>query len=383
MRDGPDCMKASYASVIEITAPTTTSLRLLATDLGAVAFGVTDTAPFDAALATLRRHRANGMSGPLHFTYDDPETATDITVSVPWARSLVVFAHGYLGESWEPSPNGAVVGRFASTDQYAVVRRIAAGVVETLQAHGFATEVLTDDNRLVDRAAAARAGVGWIGKSTMLLSPGHGPWLLIGSVATDAELAVTDPMVRTCGTCVACIPACPTAAITEDGLDAGRCISTWLQTSGPIPRWIRPLIGRRIYGCDDCLTSCPPGFPAMDRHEPRSVDFPFGDLLALADDELLGRFDWFYIPHREPRFLRRNLLVAAGNSGEAEAVGPILDHFTHRSSLVRGHAYWALARSMGADAWDALRSRYAFESVPDALDELEFALNLLREPHGR
>jgi hypothetical protein len=98
----------------------------------------------------------------------------------------------------------------------------------------------------------------------------------------------------------------------------------------------------------------------------------------MSDEELLERFSWFYVPHRDPRFLRRNLLVAAGNSEEAEAVPPILDHFTHRSSLVRGHAYWALARSLGDQAWTTLRKRHAFETVPDALRELERALLMVR-----
>ncbi|MGD2101063.1 MAG: 4Fe-4S double cluster binding domain-containing protein [Acidimicrobiia bacterium] len=382
MRDGLDCTEASYASVIEITALTTTDLRRLATDLGAVAFGVTASAPFDGALSTLRRHRGNGMSGPLHFTYDDPGTATDITLSLPWARSLVVFAHAYLGASSPPATTGATVARFAATDQYAPLRRIAEGLIVALGEHGYRGEVLIDDNRLVDRAAAARAGVGWIGRSTMVLSPGHGPWLLIGTVATDAELTTTEPMVRTCGTCVACMPACPTGAITDEGLDAAKCIATWLQTSGPIPRWIRPLVGRRIYGCDDCLTSCPPGFPAMNSNDSATVEHPFAELLASSDDELLERFHWFYVPHREPRFLRRNILVAAGNSGESSAIGPILDHFDHPSSLVRGHAYWALARSLGIDSWQLLRDRHGDESVPDAVAELEHAMFMLREPNG-
>jgi hypothetical protein len=88
------------------------------------------------------------------------------------------------------------------------------------------------------------------------------------------------------------------------------------------------------------------------------------------------------VPHRDARFLRRNLLVAAGNSEEADAVAPILDHFTHRSSLVRGHAYWALARSLGDQAWTTLRRRYSFETVPDAIVELERAMLMIREPAG-
>ena len=216
----------------------------------------------------------------------------------------------------------------------------------------------------------------------MVLAPGHGPWLLLGSVVTDAELTTTEPMVRTCGTCVACIPACPTGAITPEGLDAGRCISTWLQASGPIPRWIRPLVERRIYGCDDCLTSCPPGFPSLASQEDEPEELSFTQLLRLSDDDLLSRFSWFYVPHRDARFLRRNLLVAAGNSEEAEAIPLILEHFTHRSSLVRGHAYWALARSMGVDAWPILRRRHAYETVPHAGAELEHALLMLRVPNG-
>jgi len=348
--------------------------------LGAVAFGVTTAGRLSDSLDTLHRHRRSGMSGPLHFTYDDPETATDVTRSFPWARSIVVFAHDYLASSSQPATRGAIVARFATRDQYASVLRIATGVRDELSAAGTQAEILIDDNRLVDRSAAARAGIGWRGRSTMLLTPGHGPWLLLGSVITDAVLETTPPMRRTCGTCIACIPACPTGAITAEGLDAGLCISTWLQTAGAIPHWVRPLIERRVYGCDDCLTSCPPGFPRMAKTDAAQTPLSFADLLALSDAELMERFDWFYVPRRDPRFLRRNLLVAAGNSEEADAVGPILDHFTHRSSLVRGHAYWALARSLGAEAWTTLRRRHAFESVSDAIAELETALLMLRVP---
>jgi epoxyqueuosine reductase len=361
---------------------TTSHLKRVATELGAVAFGVTSARPFEESLTVLRDHRGREMSGPLHFTYDQPETATDVSRSFPWARSIVVFAHDYLGRSGVPAPIGPTIARFATRDQYSFVRRIADGVSSELIETGARAEILIDDNRLVDRAAAARAGVGWLGKSTMVLSPGHGPWLLLGSVVTDAELEDTRPMRRTCGTCVACIPACPTGAITPEGLDARLCISTWLQAPGAIPRWIRPLIERRIYGCDDCLTSCPPGFRALSRVEESPVALSFAGLLGLSDDALLKRFHWFYVPHREARYLRRNLLVAAGNSEEPDAVGPILDHFTHRSSLVRGHAYWALARSLGEQAWFPLRRRHAFETAPDALAELEGAMLMTRVPTG-
>ena len=128
------------------------------------------------------------------------------------------------------------------------------------QAAGHRAAVLCDDSRLVDRAAAVRAGVGWWGKSTMVLAPGHGPWLLLGSVVTDASLPPDTPMARDCGTCAACLPACPTGALVAPGvLDARRCLAALAQSPGAIPREFRRAMGDRLYGCDDCLEACPPG----------------------------------------------------------------------------------------------------------------------------
>ena len=320
------------------------------------------------------------MAGPLHFTYDDPKTSTEVTRSFPWAKSLVVVAHPYLADAVVPIDSGPQVGRFATDDHYAPLRRITAEIEAIIQSHGFRTETLIDNNRLVDRAAAIRAGLGWQGKSTMVLIPGHGPWTLLGSVATDARLQTTDPMSRTCGTCVACIPACPTGAITSEGLDARRCLSTWLQTPGHLPYWIRPYLGTRIYGCDDCLTSCPPGHPTMSRIEVKPSTWSFEELLSLSGEQLRDRFRWWYIPDRDTRFLFRNILVAAGNSGESSLAAAIERHFDHQSSLVRGHAYWAYARLLGLESWSALRNRYGSEKFPDAVDELEHAMLMLRRP---
>lgn len=373
---------AGLADSVPVSNVDRETIRRAALAAGADTVGFTSAEPFTDARSTIRRRKSKGLAGPLHFTYDDPETATDARITFPWARSLVVLGSNYIDAAHPPGRSGPVVGRFATDDHYRQVREAAAAVVETITAAGGRAGVFVDDTRFVDRSAAVRSGLGWIGRSTMVLTPGHGPWQLFGSVVTDLELSEDPPMQRTCGTCVACIPACPTGAITSDGVDARLCISTWLQSPGRLPRWVRPLIERRIYGCDDCLTSCPPGSPVMARSSSRPTELSFPDLLASSDDHLLERFNWFYVPHREARFLRRNLLVAAGNSEEPEAVGPILDHFTHPSSLVRGHAYWALARSVGSQGWTPLRRRYAFETVPDAIEELEYAMTLLRLPHG-
>ena len=319
-------------------------LSTLAYRNGAAGFGVTGAEVFTRERAALGASHETGRSGPLRFTYDDPDLATDVARSFPWARSLVAVSYDYLPEANTPAREGAVVGRFATADQYEGVRRITGAVAEYLRHRGHRAEILSDDNRLVDRAAAVRAGVGWLGKSTMVLAPGHGPWMLLGTVVTDASIPADSPMKRDCGTCSACIPACPTGALGEWGLDARRCLSTWLQTPGSIPQWIRPVMGRRVYGCDDCLTACPPGGRALVAAGERPQHLPFSDLLALSDDELLDRFGWWYVPRRQGRFLRRNLLVAAGNSTEPAARKAVEAHTRHPSSMIRGHAYWAMAR---------------------------------------
>ncbi len=336
--------------------------------------GVTGAEPFTEALETLRRHKASGLSGPLHFTYDDPETASNARASFPWAKSLVVVGVEYASRAPAPAKTGPVVGRFATTDHYEAVRRVTAAIAEAFTSAGTRAEVVIDDNRLLDRAGAAQAGVGWIGKSTMVLTPRHGPWMLLGTVVTEAELDPTEPMSRGCGTCRSCIPACPTTAITPTGLDARRCLSTWLQTSGFIPLWVRPKLGRRIYGCDDCLTSCPPGSRVIAKSPQMTLSF--SELLALGDDALVERFSWWFIPHREGRYLRRNLLVAAGNSAEPEALAPIEQHLAHRSSMIRSHAGWALARHNPSWAADRLRDALRVERAPEARLELAVAVTM-------
>lgn len=374
VRDGGEFTCDPYPLVID-----TDQLHSIALVSGAAGLGVTPADPFPEAAAKLTEAKAAGLSGPLHFTYDSPETATDVRVSFPWARSIVAFSHAYLPGAAQPSSSGAVVARFATSDHYGPLREVADSLTAALVGAGHRAEALIDDNRLVDRAAATRAGLGWHGKSTMVLAPGYGPWLLLGSVVTDATLQPTPPMKRDCGTCVACIPACPTGAITEAGLDARRCISTWLQTPGTMPRWIRPHVGRRIYGCDDCLTSCPPGARAMDTSPPDTLQLSLEELLALADTALLDRFPWWYVPRRDGRFIRRNLLIAAGNSRESGAVPLIIQHLTHPSSMIRGHAAWALARSLGNEARAMLEDALESETVKEPTEELEYALKMIAE----
>lgn len=355
--------------------------RLVTTGVarGAAAVGTCSADAFAPDREAMTTEIASGRSGRLRFTYTDPALSTDVRRTFPWARSLVVVSVDYLESSLGPAPTGAVVARFATADHYRLLDPPLDAITSELQASGHLAERLVDDNRLVDRAVAVRAGIGWRGKSTMVLGPGRGPWTLLGTIVTDAELDPSPPMIRNCGSCTACLPACPTGALDGNGLDARRCLAAWLQTPGTLPHWIRPTVGRRIYGCDDCLTSCPPGGVALRARGTQALELPFQVLLASSDDQLLDRFSWWYVPGREARHLRRNVLVAAGNSGEPEAVPGIVAHLDHRSAVVRGHAAWAMARSMGREAVASLEDRLRTETYPQVREEVLLALMMVEE----
>lgn len=321
-----------------------------------VRIGVTDLAPFDDARSRLDARVADGHSGGLGFVYRDPALATSPEMSFPWGRSIVVAAVPYLREGdaeVRPSPEAGdersdrPIARFADGDRYDTVRATLAVVQALIEASGARCEQVYDDDRLVDRAVAIRAGVAWAGKSTMAITPSVGPWFLIGSVVTDALIERTDPMARTCGTCTACIPACPTGAIIAPGvLDARRCLAAILQRPGEIPVEFREAVGGRVYGCDDCLVACPPGDKALANAGAREHTASPRRILASTDAEIAVLSAHWYVPKRNARFVRRNAIVALGNTGGEDDIPLLAGLLGHPDALLRHHAEWAL-RSIG------------------------------------
>lgn len=348
-------------------------LRTAAFEAGLVGFGVATADPFPEVRHQLEARVATGMSGRLRFTFSQPERAADVRQSFPWAERLVVGAWSYMPEAGDPGPARAGTGRvarFAVEDFYPPLRTGLEKLAGMLREAGWRAEVLVDDNRLVDRAAAVRAGVGWWGKNAMVLAPRYGPYLLVGSVVTDAPLAVSAPMRRDCGSCSACLPACPTGALVAPGiLDASRCLAHWAQVPGIIPIEYRAPMGDRLYGCDDCLDACPPG-NRIRVDAPRRGRVDLVELLGASDRTLLRRFGHFYIPRRRPRYLRRNALVALGNAGGPEAVGVLAGYLGCRDPLLRRHAAWALGRIGGGRARAALAAQAAREEDGGVREEI-------------
>jgi epoxyqueuosine reductase len=293
--------------------------------------------------------------------------------------SAEVGAWPYLPDGGHPGETVSGTGRiarFATRNHYVGLRRALDGVAEQLRAAGHRAEVLVDDNRLVDRAAAVRAGVGWWGKNTMVLAPRFGPWLLLGTVVTDALLLATEAMQRDCGTCSACLPACPTGALVAPGvLDATRCLAYWSQTPGVIPAEFREAMGDRVYGCDDCLDACPPGGRLLEASAQRRGRVDLLALLASDDRTLLRAYGHFYVPRRQARYLRRNALVALGNAGGGGAALVAAGYLGHPDWLLRAHAAWALGRLGGPMARAALHQAKRRERHDEAGDEIAAALD--------
>jgi epoxyqueuosine reductase len=211
--------------------------------------------------------------------------------------------------------------------------------------------VLVDENDHVDREAAARSGVGFYGKNTMLITRRHGSWVVLGTLVTEAELETTPRLPLDCGSCTLCIEACPTGALDDPGtLDSTRCLSYWSQAPGPIPEEYRTEMGAQVYGCDICQDVCPWNRGVEKRRTGETI--PAGaephvslvEWLELSDEELRTRYERLYFPRKDPRYLRRNALVAVGNSANP-ALRPAAEAYAAGGDqLLREHADWALAR---------------------------------------
>ncbi len=305
-------------------------LRRIGREGGLDAVGICDARPFTEARTVLEQRKALGWAAGMQFTYRNPARSTDPDRTLPGATAIVVGARRYLRAAAptagptagptadarrsdrpsdrpeSPARPAGRVARYSWVDHYQPLRAALGRVADHLVEHGWRARMLVDDNALVDRAAAVRAGIGWYGKNSNVLVPGAGSWFVLGSVLTDAPLVPRGrPPSRRgrCGPCRRCLTACPTGALVGPGeLDARRCLAWLVQAPGVFPLEYREALGDRLYGCDDCQEVCPvnklgarldpPGPP-----EPGAQ--PAADLLDLLDADdaaLLAHFGRWYIP---------------------------------------------------------------------------------------
>ncbi len=347
----------------------------------------------DAALNALASGALDGMGW---ITPEWIERATDPGRFLEDARSVILLALPYGASRDARAPaDGVTRGRVAAyahgRDYHRIFEKKLRRIVRRLRDDfGAGARATVDYGPLLERPLAAVAGLGWQGKSTMLLVPGFGPWVMLGAIATTLEIRPDAPLQKSCGTCRCCITACPTGALSGDGglVDARRCISYHtIENRGSIPRELRASFGDWIFGCDACLDACPVGEPGRDAHpellaHSRDAAWPpLAELLQLDDAAFLERFRGRPIMRAKRDGLLRNVCVALGNTGSHDDFGPLTAALTDPSPLVRGHAAWAIGRLAGrgiisSEAGAAvLTERLAVEHEPSVREELQFAIH--------
>lgn len=333
---------------------TARELTQLAEELGIDVVGAAPVGPYEATERHIRERRARGLFADMKFTMARPEVSCHPETLLPGARTVVSAALCY----WYPEParpeNHGRLPRYTWSDRYARLRQRLDELGRRL---GGSYRVLVDANQHVDREAAARAGVGFYGKNTLLITRRHGSWVVLGTLVTDIELGPTPRLELDCGSCRLCIDACPTGALDEPGtLDATRCLSYWTQAADVIPEAYRAELGAQVYGCDICQDVCPWNRGVERRRGGDSLPPEAGPHVSLVDwlaadgVELVREYDRLYVPGNEPRWLKRNALVAAGNVGGPATRDAVAGYAEDDDPVLREHALWALARIEERDA---------------------------------
>ncbi len=328
---------------------TAAELERLAADLGLDVVGAAPAAPYEETERHIRERKERGLFADMRFTMAKPEISCHPERLFAGARTVVSAALCY----YEPAParagaDMARLARYTWRDAYAELRH----ALDTLGGRlGGRYLVLVDENEHVDREAAVRAGVAFYGKNTMAITRRFGSWVVLGTLVTEAEIEATPALELDCGSCRLCIDACPTGALDDPGtLDSTKCLSYWTQAPEPIPDEYRAELADTVYGCDICQDVCPWNRGVEKRRGEETVSegstptVPLREWLERDGDELVADFDRLYVPRNDPRWLRRNALVAAGNVGGEELVTVVERFVDDDDPMLSDAARWALAR---------------------------------------
>jgi epoxyqueuosine reductase len=341
--------------------------------------GITKPDAVPEAKARLERFLADGAHGDMVWMAATAERRASPAALWPDVRSIIMLGTNY-GSDEDPLAilqrrDRAAISVYAKGDDYhelvkARLKDIARWLSENA---GGEVKVFVDTAPVMEKPLAAKAGLGWQGKHTNLVSRQYGSWLFLGSIFTTLDLPADKPKPDNCGHCRACLDICPTAAFPEPyRLDARRCISyLTIEHKGPIPRELRLLMGNRIYGCDDCLAVCPWNKFAVQGREAKfaardDLRAPaLAELARLDDAQFRALFAKTSIKRTGRDRFVRNVLIAIGNSGDAALAGEAARLLDDASPLVRGAAVWALSRLLPRDKLTTLRKSDPDNAVND------------------
>jgi epoxyqueuosine reductase len=362
------------------------ALTEAAATLGFDTLAVTSPVLAPQAQQGLEAFLAQGFHGDMNWLAARPERRRDPRALWPDVRSIVMLGVNY-GPDIDPAavlrqPARAAISVYAKGDDYhdVIKKRLKTLARWLIARAGGDAKVFIDTAAVMEKPLAAAAGLGWQGKHTNLVSREFGSWLFLGVLFTTLEFGPDQAETDHCGSCRACLDICPTAAFPAPyRLDARRCISyLTIEHKGPIPHELRPLMGNRIYGCDDCLAVCPWNKFAQKGRDARLEARaelrapPLAELARLDDTEFRALFARTAIKRTGRDRFVRNVLIAIGNSGDPALAACAERLLNDPAAIVRGAAVWALRRLITTDDMTALRERYAgTESDPSVREEWE------------
>jgi epoxyqueuosine reductase len=416
-------------------------IKEFAYELGFDTARITTADAFPEAKQVIQQRIDQGlMDGLPWFTSERAEVSCRPDALMPTAKSIISLGMVYLSElpqagaeadlglhastNASPSPRGSI-SRYAWGDDYhEMIKPKLQRFARWLQEYAYSempdaveTRLFVDTGRMVDRAVAQRAGLGWYGKNTNILTKAWGSWIFLAEIVTNIPLPPDTPLKASCGNCEICLHACPTQALPHAyELDTPRCISfLTIELRGSIPIELRPLMGNLIFGCDICQQVCPVNIlaekrlglhvdptiisstsikrrnanqPSFSPHEELRPRTTIGSnpelipLLSLTEEQFRDRFHHSPIKRTKRRGLLRNVCVALGNSGDIQAVPALIGALHDTEPLVRGHAAWALGRLRTPEALQALQNALSTEEDETARKEIHLALQSSLPPYN-
>lgn len=375
-------------TAMEYWQQTKQAIRDYAMQIGIDKIGFATADPFHELKERLLEHRAKGYESG--FEEPDIEKRIDPRLSLAGARSLIAIAIAYQSKLENPpkSKPGAyrgILSRSAwGTDYHHVLREKLQKLEAFIRQLEPGAEVVSmvDTGALSDRAVAERAGLGWVGKNTLMITPEFGSWVFLGELITNLPLPPDTPVEEGCGDCNICVDACPTGALVQGGqLNAQRCIAYLTQVKDFIPDEFRGKIGNRLYGCDTCQTVCPHNRGKHFAHhsefqpDPELAKPLLIPLLSISNKEFQQTFGKTSSAWRGKKPIQRNAILGLAHFKDRSAVPELIRLLQHDPRpVIRGTAAWALGKIGGDEAKEALERAKEQEENPEVLREIEKGL---------
>jgi epoxyqueuosine reductase len=365
-------------------------VRELAVEHGLSISAISSAEPFDSLRPFMQDQIAAGrLDGLDWFTPERALFSLDPLNLMPEAKSIVSVGVDYRTvDPGKPddTPRGRIARYAWGLDYHKLLKKRMKELHAALEreaGRAIDARFLVDTARIVDRAVAARSGLGWYGKNACIIVPGHGSWVLLGELVLDLELEPDEPLTKNCGRCTICIDHCPTGAITAPyTIDTPSCLSfQTIEQRGEIPRELRSKLGDWVFGCDVCQEVCPytkaVTVDADPAFAPRTIDNAYPALkalLSLTQDEFISMYAGTPVTRAKRRGLARNAAVALGNVGSEDDLAVLIQALTnHDEPLVRGHAAWAVGMIGGKAARHALESCLRNELDQNVIEEARAA----------